>query len=117
MRPLPLAARSRLAVLPALLLVVAPGPALAEWSPDFGAPPAQGVNSFAWVMVEYDDALIVGGSFTAAGGLTGCGNIAKYTETGWGGRLRSGVNGPVTALATWNGDMYAGGGFTHACIA
>jgi hypothetical protein len=69
--------------------------------------------------------LYVGGTFTVmggvqmgAGGLT-TGNVARWNGSRWsyvggGTILSTGVDGPVTALASYNGDLYAAGSFMNA---
>jgi trimeric autotransporter adhesin len=57
--------------------------------------------------------LVVGGIFTAAGGVA-VNNIARWRGGSW-SALGSGINGQVVALAVLpNGDLVAGGAFTAA---
>jgi hypothetical protein len=56
------------------------------------------------------DALYAGGVFGTAGGVA-VANIAKWDGVAW-TPLGPGLNGPVFALASHDGDLYAGGDFT-----
>lgn len=52
-------------------------------------------------------ALYVGGSFTSASGHT-ANHIAKWNDTGW-AAMGSGIVSPVTSIAIYNNEIYAGG--------
>jgi hypothetical protein len=67
----------------------------------------------------YDGNLIVAGQFGAAGGMI-VRNIVRWNGTNWSG-LDGGINLPdaqssavVTELGTFNGELFAGGGFTSS---
>ncbi|HEX5053448.1 MAG TPA: S8 family serine peptidase [Planctomycetota bacterium] len=55
--------------------------------------------------------LVAGGDFTTAGG-TPVNHVARWTGT-W-SPLGAGLDGPVAALAVWNGQLVAGGAFQHS---
>ncbi len=74
------------------------------WS-DFG-----GINGTVNAMVVYNGKLIVGGSFTLAGGLE-MRNIAQWDGVEW-GDVSGGPNSIVSALTVYNGDLIVGGYFT-----
>ncbi|MDX6373411.1 MAG: hypothetical protein QOD98_2399, partial [Nocardioidaceae bacterium] len=60
-------------------------------------------------------ALLAGGKFTSAGGVTGTNRIASWNGSAWSAvGLASSLNGDVHALAVANGKIYAGGAFTDA---
>ncbi len=85
----------------------------AFWSDGFGIPaPQQGTNSTIWALLEFGDALVVGGDFSLAGNVA-ANRIARWDGTQW-ATLGSGLNGTVFALASYNGELIAGGTFTTA---
>jgi hypothetical protein len=55
--------------------------------------------------------LIVGGSFTGAGGVAFTTNLARWTGTAW-RSLDAGTNGAVTALLSRGDSLFVGGYFT-----
>jgi len=73
---------------------------------------ANGPNGMVHIMTTYNDKLIVGGEFTAVGGLAAS-NIASWDSTGW-KPLGAGVNGRVEALEIYDGDLIVGGAFHEA---
>lgn len=75
-----------------------------SWS-DFG-----GINGTVNAMIVYNGSLIVGGSFTLAGGLE-MKNIAKWDGVEW-TDVSGGPNSIVSAFAVYNGDLIVGGYFT-----
>ncbi|TDE02429.1 choice-of-anchor D domain-containing protein [Jiangella asiatica] len=97
-----------------------------RWSPLDG-PAGAGVSHerepAVLAMTVYDGALLVGGSFSHAGGVP-VNHVARWDGTGWSplqGETRPGVrhlNVPsaaaVTALAVYDGDLMVGGRFTEA---
>ena len=52
-----------------------------------------------------------GGNFVSAGGVSAS-YVARYDGNTW-NALRSTINGPVSALIFYNGNLYAGGAFTN----
>jgi hypothetical protein len=63
-------------------------------------------------MTTYDDSLIVGGSFTTAGGFPS-NNIARWDGSAW-SPLINGISGPVYAVGVYGDELIAAGEFTHA---
>ncbi len=84
-----------------------------EWSSIGGA--GSGVNSnVKAIAFSTGGILVIGGSFTDAGGNPAADKIAGWNGSGWsaiGGGLNGGVNDLVFAA---NGDLYVGGSFTDA---
>ncbi len=76
----------------------------AAWS-DFG-----GINGTVNAMIVYNGKLIVGGSFTLAGGLE-MKNIAQWDGVEW-ADVSGGPNSIVSAFTVHNGDLIVGGYFT-----
>ncbi len=70
-----------------------------------------GVSSYEGVrsLAEYEGELYVGGLITQAGGQPAS-RIARWDGTSW-SPVGSGANGPVEALAVFQGDLIAGGNF------
>jgi len=77
------------------------------WSP-FGA----GTNGSIKASILYGAGLVVGGTFTNAGGQN-MNHIALWTGTSW-QPLGIGMNDDVYALAVYNGNLVAAGKFTAA---
>lgn len=78
---------------------------------------SQTVNNNINSLIQYNSKLIVGGSFTIAGGLP-ANKIASYDGTSW-SALGSGIKGAwsgsnVYELATFNNELYAAGQFDSA---
>jgi hypothetical protein len=67
----------------------------------------------AWVasLTSFQGALIAGGRFTAAGGVSAA-NVARWDGSSW-SQLGEGLDGTVLALAVDDGQLYAGGEFTR----
>lgn len=90
---------------------------VAEWAggPHW-QPLGEGTGSIVRAVGVYNSSLIVGGSFTSAGGAPAA-NIARWTGSTW-QPLGSGVSGPppsgVHALTVLDGKLIAGGYFTVA---
>ena len=97
---------------------------IAKWTPSDntnGAWSALGssVNGIVWsLIVDSDNNLYAGGSFSSAGGVSGTSRIAKWTPSGgtsggvW-SALGSGVNnGSIYTIAIKSGNVYIGGSFT-----
>lgn len=72
---------------------------------DFG-----GINGTVNALAVYNGKLIVGGSFTLAGGLE-MKNIAQWDGVEW-ADVSGGPNSIVSALTVYNGDLIVGGYFT-----
>jgi len=79
---------------------------------------ANGVNGTVLALAVSGNDVYIGGEFSQAGFVDGKNIIRFNTQTQTWARLGSfgsdGVNGPVLALAVYDGDVYAGGGFTQA---
>lgn len=71
-----------------------------------------GMSDWVYASVVYNGDLIVGGKFTAAGGVN-ADHIARWDGSAW-HPLGLGVNGKVNALIVMNGLLYVGGEFTSA---
>lgn len=93
-----------------------------QWHPVGGV--GGGMNDTVTDMVVYNGELIVSGYFNKADWLTPTGedynpnpvlvnHIAKWNGVNW-SPLGSGMDGKVTALAVYNGELYAGGLFENA---
>lgn len=79
------------------------------------APFGNGINGTVSAFTVYNNELIIGGSFSTAGGVTVNG-IVKWNGSTW-VALGSGMSGTypyVRALAVYNGDLIAAGEFTTA---
>jgi len=74
--------------------------------------PNGGANDWVYSSCIYNGDLIVGGKFTAIGGVN-LNHIARWDGSNW-QPLGLGVNGKVNALAVYNGELYVGGEFTLA---
>lgn len=85
---------------------------IATWDGRYWGPVSGGLNGTGLCLCEYDGKLIVGGSFTQAGGSS-ANRIATWDGTSW-GTLGSGLNGTCQALAVHSGNLIAGGSFTQA---
>jgi hypothetical protein len=84
-------------------------PSTVQWSPLGG-----GTNGTVFAMLTLPDGtLIVGGDFTAAGGVAAH-RIALWNGTTW-SAIGTGMDGRVSSLAVMsNGDLVAGGSFSTA---
>lgn len=92
---------------------------IAKWSGTTWESVGGGLNGTSWVyaMAVYKDELYVAGGFSVADGKA-VNKIARWDGTNWqtvGGGL-TGSSGPtgVYALAVYNNELYATGGFTSA---
>ena len=93
-------------------LVLFTGAAQARWSA-LGT----GIDGTVWeVASDTNGNIYVGGEFTAAGGISGTGNIAKWnTATSTWSALGAGLNGPVYSIVSDSGgNIYVGGQFKAA---
>jgi pyrimidine deaminase RibD-like protein len=79
------------------------------WSEGFRR---MGMNEDVYALAVYDNKLIAGGWFTAAGGV-GANHIAAWDGSGW-SPLGSGTNSAVGALTVYDGKLIAGGYFDTA---
>ena len=81
----------------------------AYWSEGFGIP---GVNDWVIALTVYDNKLVAGGYFTAAGDVMArC--IAAWDGSTW-SPLGSGIDGGVEAMTVYDDKLIAAGGFTTA---
>ncbi|NOS85164.1 MAG: T9SS type A sorting domain-containing protein [Ignavibacteria bacterium] len=71
-----------------------------------------GTNGQVLALCVYNNELIVGGSFTTAGGVN-ANYIAKWDGLSW-SALGTGMNNPVYSLAVYNNELIAGGYFSTA---
>jgi len=86
-----------------------------------GGEPLPGVNGAVGASLVWDQdgpggsppVLVVGGDFTFAG-MVSAQRIAAWDGTTWSNPFGGGLNGPVRALAVFNGDLIAAGEFTRA---
>lgn len=83
-----------------------------EWTTPGGSFSGSGGYALTEPMIEWNDMLVVGGSFFAIGGVDSPNVIAWDGETFH--RLGSGLNGEVLAMTVWQGRLIAGGDFTAA---
>lgn len=67
-------------------------------------------NGIIYAMTVHAGQLYVAGAFDSAGGVA-ANNIAKWNGTSW-SAVGTGINGTVKALASYGGNLYAGGTFT-----
>ncbi|MBX3377584.1 MAG: immunoglobulin domain-containing protein [Phycisphaeraceae bacterium] len=91
-----------------------PGQHIARWTGIAWEPLGTGVDSGVSAMIVYNGELVVGGSFTTAGGVT-ANRIARWNGSTWqplGTGITSGTS--VNHLAEFNGDLIVGGTFTAA---
>lgn len=83
-----------------------------EWTTPGGSFSGNGGYTLSEPMLEWNDMLVIGGAFHAAGGVSSPNVIA------WDGErfhpVGSGLDGEVLALTVWNGRLVAGGDFTAA---
>jgi hypothetical protein len=77
--------------------------------------PGSGVGATVYAIAfAPGDVLIIGGSFSDAGGNASADNIAGWNGSSW-SSLGTGLNGNVHSIEiASNGDLYAGGSFTDA---
>jgi len=86
---------------------------LAKWNGTSWQAAGAGVSGIAWTLGVHGDSLIVGGTFTQAGGAPAAG-IAVWDGAAW-HPLGAGLSGgPVDAVGSWNGLIVAGGRFTSS---
>jgi hypothetical protein len=87
------------------------------WQPLGAGIGGDGPPGYVWALAVYNGALIAGGDFTTAGGVT-CNDIASWDGSAWqplgGGMSGGGLYAGVYALAVYNGELIAGGDFTTA---
>jgi hypothetical protein len=88
---------------------------IASWDGTEWSDVAGGTDGAVHVMSTYNDQLLVGGAFSAAG-VTSAGRIAAYDGTSW-SRLGDGVSGNtarVYDVVQWNDLLVVGGRFINA---
>ena len=95
---------------------------IASWDGDswsaFGGPPGSGRTILD--LIAHDDGsplLLVGGEFTGInlglGGVVRTANVAAWDGLEW-SPVGAGLDGPVSAVAVFNGKLFAGGEFVRA---
>lgn len=73
-----------------------------------------GLNGEVQVLFQSSsNGLIAGGTFNASGQIT-LGNIASWNGSSW--SAMGSLNGMVTSLAEYNGEIYAAGAFSHFSV-
>jgi len=86
---------------------------VADWDGESWSSLGSGIDpgSYLWVsgLTIYDDELVVGGNFWAAGGVS-VDNIAVWNGSVW-SALGPGLDGTVRCFADYGGELIAGGGF------
>jgi len=91
---------------------------IGRWNGSTWSPLGTGFAVDTWfgaypeVALEFDGDLIVGGAFSAAGGVAAM-NIARWDGAAW-HDMAGGIDGEVYALASFGGDLIAGGEFANA---
>lgn len=88
--------------------ILVTGSAMAQYWSNLGG----GLGGWVYSSTVYNGNLVVGGSFTSAGGYS-VRNIAQWDGSSW-GSIGTGVNGQVDALTVYNGKLIAGGKFFEA---
>lgn len=84
-----------------------------NWWGGFGDPNSSpGTNGTVYAVIAYQGRLIVGGSFSTAGGVY-VSNIAQWDGAAWVG-LGNGLNSNVYALAVYGDRLIAAGEFTQS---
>ncbi len=89
-----------------------------QFSPLGGGPngPVSALTGYSDTSFPHDSHLVVGGSFTVAGGVAAS-HVARWTEStiypfDWWSALGDGFDGPVRALGWYQGQLVAGGQFS-----
>lgn len=72
-----------------------------------------GISGTVLAVVFFEGKLILGGTFSSAGGERAC-NVAAWDGSRWSCLGYFGMNGTVRALAVYGDKLYAGGDFTTA---
>ena len=90
---------------------------IAKWDGNNWSSLGNGINGSVMALAVYNGELYAGGEFTFAGSTTAY-NIAKWNGVNW-TTVGTGIGsaqqwGVVSALAVYNGELYAGGFFTIA---
>lgn len=78
-----------------------------NWSTGLGVP---GVMGYVEATATLGTDLVIGGEFVGVGDVAAT-NVARWNGTTW-SPMGAGLVGGVTSLVVWNGQLYAGGGFT-----
>lgn len=75
-----------------------------------------GSNAYAYALASYGGSLIVGGSFSTAGGVSGANNIARWNGSEWFSLQFAGTGSgnSVRALGVYAGNLYVVGDFLSA---
>ncbi|MBD3335484.1 MAG: hypothetical protein GF355_08195 [Candidatus Eisenbacteria bacterium] len=90
---------------------------IGRWDGSSWFPVAGGLDDPAFAFEVWDGRLVAGGQFTSAGGQSAL-RVAQWDGAAW-SSLGGGLDGPwafpkARALASFQGDLYAGGLFRHA---
>ncbi len=105
--------KPHLATLALLFLLLAPNPALpgdnSNWSSDFYRP---GVTGTVQVLADFQNELIIGGSFNAVGPLPAA-NIARWNGSSW-RTLGDGLSEPVDDMLVVDDQLIISGAFMRA---
>ncbi len=92
-------------------------PQVASWNGSTWTRLAQIPSGYPQCLAVFNNELVLGGLFTqildAGGASVPASNIARFDGSAW-QALGSGTSDIVLALATYNGDLYAGGDFNTA---
>jgi hypothetical protein len=96
----------------AVILIVIMLNAITAFPQSWSSLPGGGMNDWVYASTVYNGALIVGGKFTSAGGVS-ANHIARWDGSSW-TPLGAGVNGKVNALTVYKGKLVAAGEFTDA---
>jgi hypothetical protein len=92
----------------------APGPGGWDQVGTGATPTTTALNGIVYALnADAPGALLVGGSFTGAGGVKGADYIARWNGKAW-SAVGPGLNGDVHAIAYRNGKIYVGGVFSSA---
>lgn len=89
---------------------------IARWNGTAWSALGSGLNGNGHELIEYDGSLIVGGTFSAAGGMTNARRVARWNGTAW-SALNTGVGGTsptetVRGLAVLGNDLVVSGQFS-----
>ena len=89
---------------------------IARWGGQHWRNVGNGLNNEVHALIEYNGELIVGGSFTNAGGLSNADGVVNWDDTEWhnlGVGLSPTCDRGIQALLELRGSLYAGGCFSN----